>query len=300
MTHREYPDVVTIAEESTAFAGVSRPVDMGGLGFDQKWMMGWMHDTLKYIKLDPFFRKHHHHELTFSLVYAFSEKFMLPLSHDEVVHGKGTLLTRMPGNEQQKFDGLRLLFGYMWTHPGTQLVFMGGEFGQTTEWNIERGLEWWLTEYDLHKGIQLWVKDLNHFYKNSKALFDKQFDKEGFELIEHADYVNSVLTYVRKGEHEKDFIVVACNFTPVAREQYEFGVPASGNYNLVLNSDQNKYSGSDMACITSAKAKKMEKHGKEYAITVTLPPLSMLIYEPVKREIETAEKKPKKTLKPKK
>ena len=300
MTHREYPDVVTIAEESTAFTGVSKPVEMGGLGFDQKWMMGWMHDTLKYVKMDPLFRKNHHHELTFSLVYAFSEKFMLPLSHDEVVHGKGTLLTRMPGSEEQRFAGLKLLFGFMWTHPGTQLVFMGGEFGQTTEWSIERGLEWGLTEYDFHKGVQTWVKDLNHFYKNTQALFEKQFEDEGFEWIEHADYINSVLTYIRKGENKDDIVLVACNFTPVTRELYEFGVPFSGNYELVLNSDEKKYNGTGTDCILNAKAKKVEKHGRDSVISVTLPPLSAVIYRPVVGTIKTQIEIKKETKKVKK
>ena len=280
MTHRDFPDVVTIAEESTAYAGVSKPVDLGGLGFDQKWMMGWMHDILEYMKLDPLFRKHHHHELTFSLVYAFSEKFMLPLSHDEVVHGKGTLLTRMPGNESQRFASLRLLFGYMWTHPGSQILFMGGEFGQTTEWNIERGLEWSLTRYDVHKGVQLWVKDLNNFYKKTKALYEKQFEEDGFEWIEHADYTNSVLTFIRQGINEKDIVVVVCNFTPVAREDYCFGVPFSSTYKLMLNSDEKKYSGNDVPCIKSVKSKKEEKHNREHSVSVNLPPLSILIYKP--------------------
>ncbi len=280
--HRDFPDVVTIAEESTAWPGVSKPVEEGGLGFDQKWMMGWMHDTLEYMKMDPFFRKHHHHELTFSLVYAFSEKFMLPLSHDEVVHGKGTLLTRMPGDEAQKFAGLRLMFGYMWTHPGSQLVFMGGEFGQTTEWNIERGLEWWLTQYDVHKGVQLWVKDLNHFYKKSKALYEKQFEEEGFEWIDHADYSNSVLTYIRRGKAKKDVVLVACNFTPVARENYRFGVPFAGAFKEVLNSDGRKYSGAGIGNPEIIHSEKVESHGKKNSIAMTLPPLATVVFEPVK------------------
>ncbi|MEO1263390.1 MAG: 1,4-alpha-glucan branching protein GlgB [Bacteroidota bacterium] len=295
MTHREYPDVVTIAEESTAWAGVSKPVEDGGLGFDQKWMMGWMHDTLKYIKYDPLYRKHHHHELTFSLVYAFSENFMLPLSHDEVVHGKGTLLSRQPGNEEQRFAGLRLMFGYMWTHPGTQLLFMGGEFGQTSEWNIERGVEWWLTKYDRHQGTQLWVKELNHFYKNSKALYEKQFEKEGFDWIEHADYTNSVLTYLRKGKAKNEIVVVACNFTPVERQSYTFGVPAAGNYKLELNSDETKYGGSGVAVIEKVTAKKEEKHNRDYSIEITLPPLSVMVYSLQKTMTRATKKTPAKT-----
>ncbi len=282
-THREFPDVVTIAEESTAWPGVSKPIEEGGLGFDQKWMMGWMHDTLEYMKMDPYFRKHHHHELTFSLVYAFSEKFMLPLSHDEVVHGKGTLLTRMPGDEAQKFAGLRLMFGYMWTHPGSQLLFMGGEFGQTTEWNIERGLEWQLIQHKVHKGVQLWVKDLNYYYKNSKALFEKQFEKEGFEWIDHADYSNSVLTYIRRGKAKNDVVLVACNFTPVTRENYRFGVPFAGKYKEVLNSDSADYGGTGIGNPDTIQSEKEESHGKKNSIAVTLPPLATIVFEPVKK-----------------
>lgn len=293
MTHRDFPDVITIAEESTAWPAVSKPVKDGGLGFDQKWMMGWMHDILEYKKLDPLFRKDHHHELTFSLVYAFSERFMLPLSHDEVVHGKGTLLTRMPGNEEQRFAGLRLLFGYMWTHPGTQLLFMGGEFGQTSEWSIERGLEWWLTQYDFHKGIQTWVKDLNHFYKNNPAMYEKQFEAEGFEWIEHADYLNSVLTFFRQGKNKKDVVVVICNFTPVVRPDYCFGVPFSGIYELALNSDEEKYSGKGTECVKTVKAKKEEKHNRDYSITVTLPALSMIVYKPKSKPIKAPVSKSK-------
>ena len=285
MVHRDFPDAITIAEESTAWPGVSKKVEDGGLGFDQKWMMGWMHDILEYMKLDPLFRKDHHHELTFSLVYAFSEKFMLPLSHDEVVHGKGTLLTRIPGEENMKFAGLRVLFGYMWTHPGSQLLFMGGEFGQTTEWNIERGLEWWLTEYDFHKGVQNWVRDLNSFYKNSKALYEKQFEEDGFEWIEHADYKNSVLTFIRKGKNKKDIAVVVCNFTPVTREVYRFGVPFSGTYKEVLNSDDEKYGGSGNGNKKAIKAIKKECHNRDYSIEIIIPGMSVLVFEPVKKKV---------------
>lgn len=280
MVHRDFPDVITIAEESTAWPGVSKPVELGGLGFDQKWMMGWMHDTLKYVQYDPLYRKHHHHELTFSLVYAFSEKFMLPLSHDEVVHGKGPLIDKMPGSEWDRFAGLRLMFGYMWTHPGSHLLFMGGEFGQTSEWNIERGLEWWLLEYDYHKGVQAWIKDVNHFYKDSKALYEKQFEEGGFEWIEHADYANSVLTYVRRGNGKRDFVVVACNFTPVLREGYRFGVPGGGSWKEVLNSDDEKYGGKGHSNPKPIKADLKESHGRKHSIAVNLPPLSTVVFKP--------------------
>jgi 1,4-alpha-glucan branching enzyme len=287
MVHREYPDAVTIAEESTAWSGVSKPVAEGGLGFDQKWMMGWMHDTLRYMQCDPIFRKDHHHELTFSLIYAFTERFMLPLSHDEVVHGKGPLIDRMPGPEWNRFAGLRALFGYMWTHPGSQLLFMGGEFGQTSEWNIERGLEWWLLKYDFHKGVQDWVRDLNLYYRNSKALYEKQFDPDGFSWIEHADYLNSVLTYVRKGAAESDVAVVICNFTPVAREGYGLGMPKSGRWTEVLNSDLHKYGGSGVCNDSSLQTVKKPMHGYEQSLAIVVPPLSVIILEPEKKSKPT-------------
>jgi len=292
MVHREYPDVVTIAEESTAWAGVSRPVADGGLGFDQKWMMGWMHDTLRYMQYDPLFRKDHHHELTFSLIYAFTEKFMLPLSHDEVVHGKGPLIDRMPGPEWNRFAGLRAMYGYMWTHPGAKLLFMGGEFGQTTEWNIERGLEWWLLKYDFHQGVQKWVKDLNHFYQQSKALYEKQFEDDGFAWIEYGDFQNSVITYIRKGEKAGDVVVVACNFTPVAREGYRFGVPLDGQWKETLNSDDKKYGGQGIGNPKPVKAEKEPKHGHDFSIDVTLPPLSTIILEPVTKSKGGGKRKP--------
>ena len=291
MVHRDHPDVITIAEESTAWDGVSKPVSEGGLGFDQKWMMGWMHDTLKYMLFDPLFRKNHHHELTFSLIYAFTEKFMLPLSHDEVVHGKGPLIDKMPGPEWNKFANLRAMFGYMWTHPGTHLLFMGGEFGQTSEWNIERGLDWRLLDYDYHKGVKTWVGDLNLFYKTTKALYEKQFDHDGFGWIEHADWQNSVITYLRQGTASKDVLVVACNFTPVAREHYRFGVPLSGQWKEVLNSDDEKYGGKGIGNPNPVKAVKEELHGQKYAIELTLPPMSTVILAPVKTaKTEVAEK----------
>ncbi|MEY3051169.1 MAG: 1,4-alpha-glucan branching protein GlgB [Bacteroidota bacterium] len=278
--HREYPDVVTIAEESTAWSGVSRPVSDGGLGFDQKWMMGWMHDTLRYLQHDPLFRKDHHHELTFSLIYAFTEKFMLPLSHDEVVHGKGPLIDRMPGPEWNRFAGLRNLFGYMWTHPGSQLLFMGGEFGQTSEWNIERGLEWWLLQHEPHLGVQRWISDLNAFYKDHPALYESQFEQDGFAWIEHADYVNSVLTYVRKGTHSGELLVVVCNFTPVRRDAYRMGVPRKGNWREALNSDRQEYGGTGVRNPGIIKAGAVQQHGYDHSVVITVPPMATLILSP--------------------
>ena len=291
MVRQEHPDVITIAEESTAWAGVSRPVEDGGLGFDQKWMMGWMHDTLRYMMVDPLFRSSHHHELTFSMVYAFTENFMLPLSHDEVVHGKGPLIDRMPGDEWSRFAGLRAMFGYMWTHPGSHLLFMGGEFGQTSEWSIERGLEWWLLEYDYHKGVKKWIEDLNHFYKNTRALYEMQFEQGGFEWIEHADWRNSVITFIRKGKSKNDVVVVACNFTPVAREHYAFGVPLSGHWKEVLNSDDKRYGGKGVVNSKPLKAVNGEMHNQPYSIEMILPPMATVILEYVVPEKKQAAKK---------
>jgi 1,4-alpha-glucan branching enzyme len=269
---------MTIAEESTAWAGVSRPVYTGGLGFGQKWMMGWMHDTLDYFKHDPIHRQYHHNEITFSLVYAFTENFMLPLSHDEVVHGKGALMDRMPGDEWQRFANLRLLYGYMFTHPGTKLLFMGGEFGQTSEWSLEKGLAWDLLQYDFHKGVQAWLKDLNALYRDSTALYERQFEGSGFEWIDHGDYQKSVLMYARKGKHEKDLMVVALNFTPVPYEDFRLGVPAQGTYREVLNSDKKAYGGTDHHLNPKAvKAEKKEWNGRDYSISIKLPPLGIAI-----------------------
>ena len=283
--YSEYPDAITIAEESTAWTGVSRPTFDGGLGFGQKWMMGWMHDTLKYFLNDPLFRRHNHHTITFSLVYAFSENFMLPLSHDEVVHGKGPLIDRMPGDEWQRFANLRLLFGYMWTHPGSKLLFMGGEFGQTTEWSIERGLQWHLTEHPWHQGVQKWVKALNSLYTSFPALYRKQFSPEGFEWIDHQDYLNSVLVYLRKGNENDPPLLVALNFTPVVRKDYKIGVPAGGKWKEILNSNSEEYGGSGEFSNGALKAVKETQHERPYSLSLTLPPLAAVVFthEPPRR-----------------
>ena len=279
--YRQFPDVVTIAEESTAWAGVSKPTYTGGLGFGQKWMMGWMHDTLKYFSKDPVHRKYHHNEITFSLVYAFSENFLLPLSHDEVVHGKGSLIGKMPGDEWQRFANLRLLYGYMFTHPGTQLLFMGGEFGQTSEWSLEKGLEWELLEYPVHEGVQKWVKVLNEYYKNTPALYELQFSPEGFEWIDHTDYQNSVLIYLRKGQKGTPPVLIVCNFTPIIRDSYKVGVPFNGAWKEVLNSDQADYSGSGVGSEGSLNAVEEKWHTCDYHIEVKMPPLAITVYEPI-------------------
>ncbi len=274
-----FPDVLTIAEESTAWSGVSRPTSEGGLGFSQKWMMGWMHDTLQYFQKDPVYRKYHHNEITFSLIYAFSEKFMLPLSHDEVVHGKGPLMGRMPGDEWQRFANLRLMFGYMYTHPGTQLIFMGGEFAQTTEWSLENGLEWWLTQFDFHKGVQAWITQLNHYYRQAPALYEKQFQPDGFEWIDSGDWQSSLLTYLRQGESEAYPLIVACNFTPVVRDTYRIGVPYPGIYRQTLNSDARDFGGTGNYQVDSVQAQSGEWNGRPYFIEIPLPPLATVAFE---------------------
>ncbi len=276
--YASFKGVQTIAEESTAFSGVSKPVHFGGLGFGMKWMMGWMHDTLEYFKKEPIYRKHHQGDITFSMTYAFTENFMLPFSHDEVVYGKQSLIYRMPGDEWQRFANLRLLFGYMFTHPGANLIFMGGEFGQTSEWNFQESLDWHLLDYDFHQGVQKVVQDLNKVYKSQPALHEKQFSPEGFEWIEWNDAENSVLTYIRKGHDSKNNLVVIANFTPVTREKYRVGVNGTKQLKLIFNSDDVKYSGSGVGKKT-VKPSTKAWNGRDNSIEVNLPPLGLLIYK---------------------
>ncbi len=275
--YKNFDGVQTIAEESTSFSMVSRPVSIGGLGFGMKWMMGWMHDTLEYFKKEPIYRRHHQNDLTFSMTYAFTENFMLPFSHDEVVYGKQSLLYKMPGDEWQRFANLRLLFGYMFTHPGANLLFMGAEFGQSSEWNFQNSLDWHLLQYDYHKGIQKLLQDLNALYRSEPALYEKQFSSEGFQWIDYGDAENSVLTYLRKGHREEDDLLIACNFTPVPRENYRVGVPRTGQYKQVFNTDAAKYGGSGSKN-TLRKTTKKPWHGHEQSIEINLPPLGAVIF----------------------
>ena len=277
MVNEKFPAVRTIAEESTSYEGVSKPVKYGGLGFDQKWMMGWMHDTLKYFAQDPINRKFHHNQITFSMVYAYSERFMLPLSHDEVVHGKGSLINKMPGDEWQKFANLRMLFAYMFTHPGTQLIFMGGEFGQTTEWSIERGLDWKLLQYNFHEGVQTCVRDLNRLYTEHKALWVNQFDQAGFEWIDTGDWQNSILVYTRKGGEKDKPLVVALNFTPVPRDNYRIGVPVAGSYVEVFNSDSERYGGSGKINGEVIESSEDAWNARKNSLLISLPPLGVTV-----------------------
>ncbi|WP_370175433.1 1,4-alpha-glucan branching protein GlgB [Leeuwenhoekiella palythoae] len=281
--YKNYPDVQTIAEESTSYTGVSKPVFLGGLGFGMKWMMGWMHDTLEYFKKEPVHRKYHQNDITFSMTYAFSENFMLPLSHDEVVYGKRSLFDRMPGPEWERFANLRLMFGYMFTHPGTKLIFQGGEFGQSAEWNFQESLDWHLLQYDFHTGIQECVKDLNKLYKSQPALYERQFRPEGFEWIEWADGENSVLSYLRKGYDAESAVLVICNFTPVPRENYKVGVPeaftkAGTKVKELFNSNEKKYGGSGDFIRKKVKVEATPWNGREHSITLDLAPLAVMVF----------------------
>jgi 1,4-alpha-glucan branching enzyme len=278
--YRDFPDVQTIAEESTAWPQVSRPTYVGGLGFGMKWNMGWMHDTLRYFKRDPVYRKHHHEEITFSLWYAFHENFVLPLSHDEVVHGKASLIGRMPGDAWRQFANLRLLFGYMWTHPGKKLLFMGGEFGQRREWNHEDSLEWHVLGLDpRHEGVQRWVADLNRIHRENPALHRKDFSPEGFCWVQRGDWDASVLAFLRQSPDSPPVLVV-CNFTPVARRNYRVGVPQGGRWREILNSDAEYYGGSGIGNYGGADAQPMPYEEYSQSLTLTLPPLSVLLFKP--------------------
>ncbi len=278
-TYKEFPDTVTIAEESTAWPMVTRPTYVGGLGFGMKWNMGWMHDTLKFFSKNPIHRKYHHNQLTFSIWYAFSENFLLPLSHDEVVHGKGSLIGKMPGDDWQKFANLRLLYGYMYTHPGKKLLFMGSEIGQWREWNHEESLEWHLLKHPPHHGLQKWIRDLNHFYRNERVLFELDFDAAGFEWIDCSDWEGNVISYLRKGRASDDIILVVCNFTPVPRDNYRVGVPSGGFWREVLNSDAKEYGGSGHGNLGGTESTSVSCHGRVHSLVLTLPPLGMIVLQ---------------------
>ncbi|HSP12663.1 MAG TPA: 1,4-alpha-glucan branching protein GlgB [Salegentibacter sp.] len=274
--YASFPDVQTIAEESTAYSGVSKPVFLGGLGFGMKWMMGWMHDTLQYFAKEPIYRKHHQNNITFSLTYAFTENFMLPLSHDEVVYGKRSILGRMPGDEWQRFANLRLLYAYMFTHPGTKLLFQGCEFGQSEEWDFEKSLDWHLLEYESHKGIQELIKALNEFYKSEPALFEKQFSPEGFEWIDYNDAENSVISFIRKGNEAKDNLIIVCNLTPIPRENYRVGLPKAGEIKEVFNSDKKEFFGTGSYLNNTKTSIDHAWHSRKYSTVIDIPPLAML------------------------
>ena len=279
-SHLQYPGVLTIAEESTAFGGVSRPTYLGGLGFSLKWNMGWMNDTIRYMRHDPIHRKYHHDELTFSLIYAFHENFVLPLSHDEVVHGKGSLLDQMPGDLWQRFANLRTLFGYMWTHPGKKLLFMGGEFGQWNEWNYDTSLQWDLLQWESHHGLKKFVGDMNRLYRREPALHELDFEGGGFEWIDCHNADDSVLSYIRKAKDPNDYLVVVCNFTPAPRHNHRLGVPERCWFEEIANSDSMYYSGSNLGNGPGVMAEDAPSHGRPASLNLTLPPLAAIVLKP--------------------
>ena len=280
--YSHFPDTQTIAEESTSFTGVSKPVYTGGLGFGMKWMMGWMHDTIKYFSTDPLFRKYHHNQITFSLIYAFTENFMLPFSHDEVVYGKQSMLRKMPGDEWQQFANLRLVYSYMFTHPGTKLLFMGSEFGQGTEWNYQQSLDWYVMEYPNHQGIKKVVQGLNHLYRSEPALYEKGFEGTGFEWIDGGNTNDSILVYSRKGHDIKNDLVVILNMTPATHQNYRIGVPYSGDWKEIFNSDAKEYWGSGNTNPNAVHSDKVNWHGRDNSINITIPPLGATVFKRTK------------------
>ncbi len=274
-----FPDIVTIAEESTAWPAVSRPVHTGGLGFGMKWMMGWMHDTLNYFKRDPIHRRHHHHEITFSAAYAFSENFVLPFSHDEVVYGKGSLIGRMPGDEESKFAHIRALYAYMFAHPGAKLLFMGNEFAQYEEWNHDLSLDWHLTDRPRHRDVQGLISELNRLYRREKALHEGQFESWGFKWIDKDDADNGVLAFMRHSAHRREHILVVCNFTPVHRRGHRLGVPHSGAWELIFRSDENRPGGNPQTEKTIVTTQPTPWHGQAHALEFDLPALGVLYFK---------------------
>jgi 1,4-alpha-glucan branching enzyme len=280
VVYGQHPDVQTIAEESTAWPMVSRPNYLGGLGFGLKWDMGWMHDTLQYMGHEPIHRRYHHGVLTFRGIYAFHENFVLPLSHDEVVHGKGSLWTRMPGDEWQKLANLRALFGYMFATPGKKLLFMGGEFGQEREWTHDASLDWHLLDDERRRGLQRLMSDLNRVYRDEPALHQRDCDPAGFEWVDASDAMQSVLVFLRLGQSRDDQVLVACNFTPVPRENYRIGVEREGTWNEILNSDSAHYGGSGIGNLGQVDTAPVPWHGRPFSINVTLPPLGIVYFKP--------------------
>jgi 1,4-alpha-glucan branching enzyme len=278
--YRDYPDVQTIAEDSSAWPMVSGSIQGGGLGFGMKWNMGWMHDTLGYFSRDPIDRKGDHDKLTFSLWYAFDEKFILPLSHDEVVHEKSSLIGRMPGDDRQKFANLRALYGFMFGHPGKKLIFMGGEFAQWNEWHHDQSLDWHLLQWSAHQGIRDWIRDLNHFYRNEPALFEQDFVPAGFEWVDVRSHAESTLGFIRKAKQSDDIVLVVCNFTPVLLSNYRMGVPNGGWWREILNSDAEAYGGSGRGNLGGVEAVAADSPGHPYSLVLNLPPLAVSFLKP--------------------
>jgi 1,4-alpha-glucan branching enzyme len=279
MVYSNFPGAQTIAEESTSWPMVSRPTYVGGLGFGMKWDMGWMHDTLDYMAKDPIHRKYHHTDLTFRMLYAFTENFILPLSHDEVVHGKRSLIDKMPGDDWQRFANLRLLYGYMYGHPGKKMLFMGGEFGQWREWAHDESLDWHLLGQPLHAGLLKWVVHLNALYRDEPAMHELDFDPAGFEWIDANDSEQSTVSFLRRGRSTADLLLVVCNFTPVPRHHFRVGTPRGGWWQEALNSDSVIYGGSGLGNLGGAEAESVPTHGRPYSLRLTLPPLSVLYFK---------------------
>ncbi|MFC1893047.1 1,4-alpha-glucan branching protein GlgB [Chloroflexota bacterium] len=277
--YKNYPDTQTIAEESTAWPMVSRPTYVGGLGFGLKWDMGWMHDTLLYMSHDPVHRKYHHNDLTFRMIYAFNENFVLPLSHDEVVHGKGSLLGKMPGDDWQKFANLRLMLGYMYGQPGKKLLFMGGELGMWREWHHDGSLDWHFLDYQRHAEIQEWVKGLNHLYHSEPAMYELDCEPAGFEWVDASDALQSVISFIRKGKTTNDIMLVVCNFTPTTHLEYRIGVPRGGYWHEILNGDVIGYGGSGQVNPERLKAEKIPAHGRPFSLNLTIPPLATVFFK---------------------
>ena len=279
-SHAQFPGVLTIAEESTAWGGVSRPTSVGGLGFSLKWNMGWMNDTIRYMKNDPIHRRYHHGELTFSMIYAFSENFCLPLSHDEVVHGKGSLLDQMPGDTWQKFANLRLLYAYMWMHPGKKLLYMGNDIAQWDEWNCDDSLQWHLLQWESHQGMQNLIRDLNRLYREEPSLYQRDFTPDGFEWIDCQNADDSVLAFVRRAADPADELLVCCNLTPVVRKNHRVGVTRPGWYKEIFNSDSEHYGGSNVGTFPGVQAEDKGWHGRPWSIDINLPPLGIAVLKP--------------------
>ena len=278
------PGAMTIAEESTSYVGVSRPLYTGGLGFTMKWNMGWMHDMFDYFSMDPLYRKGYHTQITFSLLYAFTENFVLPISHDEVVYGKRSLLSKMPGDEWQKFANVRAFLGYMYSHPGKKLLFMGCEIGDALEWNHHTSVPWHILQQPLNAALQSYMKELNRLYKDEPALYQVDFSHQGFEWIDFSDVEKSMISFVRRAENPKDYLVIVCNFTPVPRENYSIGVPELCYYREILNSDAAQFGGGNMGNGGGVQAQSKPWHRMPHHIAITVPPLAVLVFKPMRPE----------------
>jgi 1,4-alpha-glucan branching enzyme len=278
----QVPGAITVAEESTSFTGVSRPVYLNGLGFTMKWNMGWMHDMLHYFERDPVFRKYHQQDITFSMIYAFTENFVLPISHDEVVYGKRALLDKMPGDEWQRFANARAFLTYMYGHPGKKLLFMGSEIGQTAEWNSEQQEEWWLLDHEIHRRFQSFCTALNELYKSEPALYEVDFQPQGFEWIDFHDSDNSIVSFVRRARRRDDYLVVVCNFTPTPQRGYRLGFPEEGIHYEIFNSDANIFGGSNLGNGGQVYAEPTSSHGRPASAKLIIPPLGVTIFKPAR------------------